>query len=360
MVGGGRTYLTSQEAMLSVPAAAVGSADEPNLLVVEGLTKTFRLGYSIMARLHGMPPQRVHALSDVDLAVRRGMTLGIVGESGCGKSTLARCLVRLLRADAGRIVYDGLDVHRLRGAALRGYNRRVQMVFQDPYGSLNPRMSVRETLVEALRVHRMRPRDGIEARLAELLDMVHLPRGAAARRPHEFSGGQRQRIGIARALSVEPAFLIADELVSALDVSVQAQMVNLLLELQERLGLTILFIAHDLRLVRHLSHRVAVMYLGRIVELAETEALFSRPRHPYTKALLRAAPSLDPKRRTAADAVKGELPSPIAPPPGCPFHPRCPDAIARCRTERPALTPLHDGRLTACHVAAMADANGDP
>jgi oligopeptide transport system ATP-binding protein len=325
------------------------------LLTVDGLVKTFALSQSVASRLRREARPRVHALCDVSLAVRRGETLGIVGESGCGKSTLARCLVRLHTADAGRIVYDGLDVLRLRGQELRRYNRRVQMVFQDPYGSLNPRMTVGETLAEALSVHRMRPRGAIAARVAELLDLVHLPREAAGRRPREFSGGQRQRVGIARALSVEPDCLIADELVSALDVSVQAQMVNLLLELQQRLGLTVLFIAHDLRLVRHLSHRVAVMYLGRIVELAPTEELFTRPRHPYTKALLQAAPDLDPNRRTPIDAVTGELPSPLAPPPGCPFHPRCLEAITRCRSELPPLAPLRDGRLAACHVAAMED-----
>jgi oligopeptide/dipeptide ABC transporter ATP-binding protein len=325
------------------------------LLVVEGLTKTFRVRHSLINRLRGQPELRAHALSQVDLTVYRGETLGIVGESGCGKSTLARCLVRLLSADSGRINYDGLDVRRLRGQALRAFNRRVQMVFQDPFGSLNPRKTVRSTLAEGLIVHRMRPRRQIAERVGELMDLVHLPREAAGRRPHEFSGGQRQRIGIARALSVEPECLIADELVSALDVSVQAQMVNLLLELQQRLGLTVLFIAHDLRLVQHLSHRVAVMYLGRIVELAPTEALFATPRHPYTQALLRAAPSLDPEKRNLSDALTGELPSPLSPPPGCPFHPRCPRAIGICRTERPALAPLRDGRLAACHVAAAED-----
>ena len=333
------------------------SAPGAPVLVVEKLTKTFVRRRSLTELLRGEPPRRVHALTQVDLTVRRGETLGIVGESGCGKSTLARCLVRLHRMDSGRITYDGLDVGSLRRADLRRFNRRVQMVFQDPYGSLNPRMTVRATLAEALSVHRMRPRREMTARIAELMDLVHLPRSAAGRRPHEFSGGQRQRIGIARALALEPDCLIADELVSALDVSVQAQMVNLLLELQERLQLTVLFIAHDLRLVRHLSHRVAVMYLGRVVELAETEALFDRPRHPYTRALLEAAPELDPRRRSHGDAaVRGELPSPVNPPSGCAFHPRCPAAIDICRTVTPELRTLLDGRLTACHVAAMEDA----
>ncbi len=318
------------------------------LLRAEGVTKTFPAS--------GSRTQRVRALTDVDLAVRRGETLGIVGESGCGKSTLARCLVRLHDIDAGRIAFDGQDMTALRGTALRRFNRRVQMVFQDPYGSLNPRLTVRETLSEPLAVHRICPRSEIGARVDSLLDLVHLPRAAAQRRPHEFSGGQRQRIGIARALSVEPECLIADELVSALDVSVQAQMVNLLLELQERLRLTVLFIAHDLRLVRHLSHRVAVMYLGRIVELADTTALFDAPRHPYTQALLRAAPDLDPAHRNAVEAVRGELPSPLAPPPGCAFHPRCLFAEARCRIELPMLAPLRGGRLVACHVAHQREA----
>jgi oligopeptide transport system ATP-binding protein len=315
------------------------------LLRATRLTKTFSAGRSGGARLR--------ALTDLDLEVRRGETLGIVGESGCGKSTLARCLVRLHDADSGDVVFDGASVARLRGPALRAFHRRVQMVFQDPYGSLNPRMTVRETLSEPLAVHRICARGEIPAQVDRLLDLVHLPRSAAERRPHEFSGGQRQRVGIARALSVEPELLIADELVSALDVSVQAQMANLLQELQERLGLTVVFIAHDLRLVRHLSHRVAVMYLGRIVELAETQALFDAPRHPYTQALLAAAPDLDPARRSRAPAVRGELPSPLAPPPGCAFHPRCPVAIERCRRDLPELAPLRDGHAAACHVARM-------
>jgi len=281
------------------------------VLSARRVTKTFPIA--------GRRTTRVRAITDLDLDVRRGETLGIVGESGCGKSTLARCLVRLYDIDSGRIEYDGQDVGRLRGSALRGFNRRVQMVFQDPYGSLNPRLTVRETLSEPLAVHAIVPRADIPARVDALLELVNLPRAAAARRPHEFSGGQRQRIGIARALSVGPDCLIADELVSALDVSVQAQMVNLLLDLQERLSLTVVFIAHDLRLVRHLSHRVAVMYLGRIVELADTALLFDAPAHPYTQALLRAAPDLDPAHRTPGEAVRGELPSPLAPPPGCAF-----------------------------------------
>jgi oligopeptide/dipeptide ABC transporter ATP-binding protein len=328
------------------------SNDAP-LIAVSNLAVQFRRARSAADRLGGRPLQIVHALNGVSFDVRRGETLGIVGESGCGKSTLARCLVRLYQPSAGRIDYDGTEVLALEGAARRAYHRRVQMVFQDPYSSLNPRMTVRQTLAEAIRFHRLREGAAVEARIAELLDLVRLPSDAGERYPHEFSGGQRQRIGIARALAVEPECLIADELVSALDVSVQAQIVNLLLELQERLGLTVLFIAHDLRLVRHISHRTAVMYLGAIVELAETERLFSRPAHPYTAALLKAAPELDPAKRSTADAVRGELPSPISIPAGCPFHPRCAYAIDRCRSEPPRLLPQSDTQLAACHLAGQ-------
>ncbi len=320
------------------------------LITVNDLTMRFTRPRSIVERLTGRPAKIVRALNGVSFAVRRGETLGIVGESGCGKSTLARCLVRLHRPDVGHIDYAGIDVLKLEGAERRAYNRRVQMVFQDPYSSLNPRMSVRQTLAEAIGFHRLRQGKGIDERIAELLDLVRLPSDAGERYPHEFSGGQRQRIGIARALAVEPECLIADELVSALDVSVQAQIVNLLLELQARLNLTVLFIAHDLRLVRHISHRVAVMYLGAIVELADTETLFTRPAHPYTAALLKAAPELDPARRTVVDAVRGELPSPLAIPPGCPFHPRCPFVMDRCRLERPLLTERGAGHIAACHL----------
>ncbi len=311
---------------------------------------TFARPRTVLDRLAGRPAKIVRALNGVSFSVKRGETLGIVGESGCGKSTLARCLVRLYQPDAGRIDYGGVNVLALDGAERRAYNRRVQMVFQDPYSSLNPRMTVRQTLAEAIGFHNLRQGDAIGQRVAELLDLVRLPSDAADRYPHEFSGGQRQRIGIARALAVEPECLIADELVSALDVSVQAQIVNLLLELQARLELTVLFIAHDLRLVRHISHRVAVMYLGAIVELARTETLFTKPAHPYTAALLKAAPELDPGRRTVVDAVRGELPSPLAIPAGCPFHPRCPFVMDRCRIERPLLTERGPGHIAACHL----------
>jgi len=327
-----------------------GPTKTPVVLEVDRLTVRFDARQSILKRLMGEPRRQVHALNGVSLQLFRGETLGIVGESGCGKSTLARAMVGLIPPNSGRVAFDGKDIGRLRGAERRRFNRRVQMIFQDPYGSLNPRMTVRQILTEALTVHRMRPRQEIPARIAELLELVRLPQDAAEKLPHEFSGGQRQRIGIARALSVEPEVLIADELVSALDVSVQAQVINLLLDLQERLKLTVLFVAHDLRLVRHLSHRVAVMYLGEVVEIAKTEDLFSAPRHPYTRGLLDAAPDLDPARRSRVASVRGELPSPVFLPSGCRFHPRCRFAFDRCPQEHPVLTERGAAHLAACHL----------
>ncbi|MBP0616845.1 ATP-binding cassette domain-containing protein [Jiella sp. KSK16Y-1] len=321
------------------------------LISVEALEKRFAMRQTIVGRIAGRLPLAVHALNGVDLAVHRGETLGIVGESGCGKSTLARCLVRLLEPNEGRVRFEGRDIGELRGGERRAFNRRVQMIFQDPYSSLNPRMTVRQILGEALSVHRMRPKAEIPVRIAELLDLVRLPQDAAGRYPHEFSGGQRQRIGIARALAVEPDVLVADELVSALDVSVQAQVVNLLLQLQDELQLTIVFVAHDLRLVRHISHRVAVMYLGKVIEIGPTEALFSAPRHPYTMALLDAAPELDPGRRTRRAATRGELPSPVDLPGGCLFNTRCPHVFERCQVERPLLAERGGDHRAACHLA---------
>jgi oligopeptide/dipeptide ABC transporter ATP-binding protein len=323
---------------------------EMPLISVEGVSKRFRFARTASDILTGRPPAAVHALNNVDLEVHRGETLGIVGESGCGKSTLARCLVRLLEPEEGLVRFDGKDISTLRPAERRAFNRRVQMIFQDPYSSLNPRMSVRQVLSEALSVHAMRQKANIPARITELLGLVRLPVDAADRYPHEFSGGQRQRIGIARALAVEPEVLVADELVSALDVSVQAQVINLLLDLQERLKLTVVFVAHDLRLVRHISHRVAVMYLGKVVEISPTEALFAAPRHPYSKALLDAAPELDPTRRTRVVAARGELPNPIDLPAGCLFNTRCPFAFERCFAERPLLSNRGPAHFAACHL----------
>ena len=293
---------------------------------------------------------RVQALRGVSLTVRRGEVLGIVGESGCGKSTLARLLVGLDSPDGGQVSFGGDDVAALRGAPRRRFHRRAQMVFQDPHTSLNPRLTVGETLGEALRVHGIVPVAQIAGRVAELLASVNLPPEAASRRPHEFSGGQRQRIGIARALAVEPEMIVADEPVSALDVSVQAGVVNLFAELRERLGLTLVFITHDLRLVRHLTERVVVMYLGKVVEEGPTKRLFAAPRHPYTRALLSAVPRLDPSAAPRPAPISGEVPSPLAPPSGCAFHTRCPIAqFPRCSAEVPELTVRQGPWPVACH-----------
>ena len=321
------------------------------LLEVADLGKRFPGRRGFVDVLRGIPRPVVRALDGVTLDVRPGETLGIVGESGCGKSTLARCLVGLHSADAGTVRFGGQDLASITGEARRRFHRQVQMVFQDPYGSLNPLMSVGAILEEALAVHRIVPRADIGKRVLEILDLVQLPASAATRFPHEFSGGQRQRIGIARALAVEPQVIVADEPVSALDVSVQAQIINLLQELQARLGLTLVFITHDLRLVRHMTHRVAVMYLGRIVELGPTAEMFAAPRHPYTQALLRAVPHIVPGTRRREAAVRGELPSPLAPPPGCTFHPRCAKAVARCGLDVPDLAARSGAWDVACHLA---------
>lgn len=321
------------------------------ILATDDLYLSFPLQRSIADIIARRPGRVVNALNGVSLTLRKGETLGIVGESGCGKSTLARAIVRLYTPDSGTIRFHGADVFDPKTGLDRSYNRRVQMMFQDPYSSLNPRMTTGQILTEALSVHRMRPEAEIPARVEELLELVRLPKDAAGKLPHEFSGGQRQRIAIARALAVEPEVLIADELVSALDVSVQAQVVNLLLELQENLGLTILFVAHDLRLVRHVSHRVAVIYLGRIVEIGDSAGLFAKPVHPYSRALLSAAPSIDPDQKGAAIKLKGELPSPLAIPPGCAFHVRCAHATEICTRIQPQLSEGQGAGLVACHHA---------
>ncbi len=294
----------------------------------------------------------VRAVDGVDLAVERGRTLGVVGESGCGKSTLGRAVLQLEPVTAGRVVFDGQDLGALRPAALRAMRRRMQMVFQDPLASLDPRQSVSSVLSEPLRTHGEKgPHD---ARVRELLDLVGLPANAANRYPHEFSGGQRQRIGIARAIALGPDLLIADEPVSALDVSIQAQVVNLLAELQQRLGLTMVVIAHDLAVVRHISDDVAVMYLGSVVEVAPSDDLYARPMHPYTVALLSAIPVPDPEVEDGRERIvlQGDLPSPADPPGGCRFHTRCPwRQPTRCADEVPVLRPVAPGQTVACHFA---------
>ncbi|MBW3243759.1 ATP-binding cassette domain-containing protein [Epibacterium sp. DP7N7-1] len=327
------------------------SAAAPAIMQIEDLALTFNLPRSLVDMAMRRPGRAVRALNGISLELRKGETLGVVGESGCGKSTLARCMVRLYEPQRGKISFHGDDIFEKNRRKGRMFNRLVQMMFQDPYSSLNPRMTCGQILSEALQVHKMRPADDIPARVCELLDLVRLPQDAAHKLPHEFSGGQRQRIAIARALAVEPEVLIADELVSALDVSVQAQVVNLLLELQDRLGLTILFVAHDLRLVRHVSHRVAVIYLGRIVEIGDSERLFSNPQHPYSQALLSAAPSLDPDDKGQAIHLEGELPSPLNIPKGCPFHVRCRHATDICKRDVPQLRPLGGAGEVACHLA---------
>ena len=294
----------------------------------------------------------VKAVDGVDLEIREGTTLGLVGESGCGKSTLGRALLRLSPVTEGRVLFDGTDVGGLRGERLRRIRQDMQMVFQDPLASLNPRQSVETILTEPLRAH------GIaydrRTRVRDLLDQVGLPASAAQKYPHEFSGGQRQRIGIARAIALEPRFVIADEPVSALDVSIQAQVLNLLEELQEKLGLTYLVIAHDLAVVRHVSDEVAVMYLGGVVEQAPSDELYAEPRHPYTKALMSAVPVPDPRVEATRERIllQGDLPSPANPPTGCRFHTRCPfRQESRCDTERPVLRELSPGHRVACHFA---------
>jgi oligopeptide transport system ATP-binding protein len=323
--------------------------DRPGLplLEVRNLSMHFPLNASLARRVRKLPIDVLRAVDGVDLAIARGEALGLVGESGCGKSTLGRCIVGLYEPTAGQVLVEGHALHARRSAAER---RRVQMVFQDPYSSLNPRMTVHQALAELLRVHRVVPRAGIDARCRELLDLVGLPPSALDAYPRQFSGGQRQRISIARALALEPEILIADEPVSALDVSVQATVLNLLADLRQRLGLTMLFVAHNMAVVRHVCDRVAVMYLGRIVETAPSEQLFSDARHPYTQALLRAVPRLAPGHVTVRDAVVGDPPSPVNLPPGCRFSPRCPRAAQVCREHDPPLE-YRAGHAVACHFA---------
>ncbi|MGZ8701088.1 MAG: ABC transporter ATP-binding protein [Gaiellaceae bacterium] len=320
------------------------------LLTVEDLQKGFPVRQPLVDRLRRRPRERVVAVDGVSLEVRRGDTLGIVGESGSGKTTLARLLLRLLRADAGSIRYRGAEVTSADGAELRRIRRQMQMVFQDPYSSLNPRLKIGTAIAEPAVVHGVVSKDEADEHVAQMLSLVGLPQTAAARYPRQLSGGQRQRVAIARALSVRPEFLIADEPVSALDASIQAQILNLFDDLLQSLNLTTIFIAHQLSVVSHISNRVAIMYLGRIVETGPTARVFASPQHPYTAGLLAAAPRPDPSTRHRKPAVRGDIPSPLRIPSGCRFRTRCAFAIERCALEDPALLPVETDRLVACHV----------
>ena len=314
------------------------------LLRVEGVSKHFDVRTGGFAGKRA----RLNAVDDVSFAIAPGETLGLVGESGCGKTTVGRMVLRLLAPSSGRVIFDGRDITALGESEMRPLRRDIQVVFQDPFSSLNPRMRVRDIVGEPLS-NLGHDRRAIDSRVAELMDIVGLPKGAQSRYPHAFSGGQRQRIGIARALAARPRLIVCDEAVSALDVSVQAQILNLLADIQREFALTLLFISHNLGVVRHVSHRVAVMYLGRLVELADEGALFTRPLHPYSRALIDAVPPPDPRTARAQIVVPGEIPSPLDPPPGCAFHPRCPKASDLCRREAPAFRAAEAGRFVRCH-----------
>ena len=320
--------------------------DPTPLLRVRNLVKRFPIRSGVLSRV----TDHVHAVDGVSLDIQAGETLGLVGESGCGKSTTGRCILRLIEPSAGEIWFDGRNVTHLDKRAHRALTREMQIIFQDPFASLDPRMQVGRIIGEAMVIHRLaRNARERQDRVVQLLETVGLHPDHLHRFPHEFSGGQRQRIGIARALAVNPKLIVCDEPVSALDVSIQAQVINLLEDLQQQLGLTYLFIAHDLSVVEHISTRVAVMYLGRIVEVAPSRALYTTPRHPYTEALLSAVPIPDPTVQRKRIVLKGDVPNPIRSPPGCHFHPRCPRAETRCRTETPVLRDMADGHQVACH-----------
>jgi len=325
-------------------------AEDNVILRVDNLVKHFPITRGIVFQKQ---IGAVHAVDGISFVVKRGETLGLVGESGCGKSTTGRTVLQLYRPTSGSVVFDGVDLVKLKGEDLRHMRRKMQMIFQDPYASLNPRMTVGEIVGESLVVHKVTKKNEIEDRVANLLELVGLNPAFSSRYPHEFSGGQRQRIGVARALALQPALIVCDEPISALDVSIQAQVVNLLEDLQKQFNLTYLFIAHDLSMVRHISKQVAVMYLGVLVELTDRNELYSQPLHPYTQALLSAVPIPDPvadskRHRTI---LEGDVPSPVNPPSGCRFRTRCPIAEAQCAESRPEFRELRPGHFVACHLA---------
>ena len=320
------------------------------ILNVSHLSKTFPIKRNIAEIVRKKEQKYVRAVEDVTFSIRKGETLGLVGESGCGKSTLSKTLIRLYKPDDGKIMFDQYgDLALKEGAALTKARRDIQMVYQDPYSSLNPKMTIRQMFYEILSVHHICPKEEFEKKTIEILDMVGMPSYALDRYPSAFSGGQRQRIGIARALILNPALLIADEPVSALDMSIQAQIINLLMDLKAKLNLTMLFISHDLRVVQYLSDRVMVMYLGRVVEMGSAEELFQHPAHPYTQILIQAAPVIDTKNKEREYEIRGETPSPIDIPKGCAFHPRCPFATEKSRTAEPVMTEDANGRMVKCH-----------
>ena len=327
----------------------------PPLLQVNDLKKHF----PVKTGLFNRRSEFVYAVDGVSFEIARGETLSLVGESGCGKSTVGRAILRLFEITSGQVILDGQRIDDATPGTMRQMRRRVQVVFQDPFSSLNPRMRVRDILAEPIRNFGLaKSAEDLEVRVTSLMDTVRLPREALNRRPHEFSGGQRQRIGIARALAAEPELIVCDEAVSALDVSVKAQIVNLLQDLQSEFGLALLFISHDLAIVEHMTHRVAVMYLGKIVEVAPRREIFAEPRHPYTKALLSAVPLPEPGAQRNPIILKGDVPSPINPPSGCRFHTRCPYVFSRCRTEEPQLRPTGvPGQMAACHLDALPAGN---
>jgi len=333
----------------------VNSSNDP-LLKIENLTKHFPLQNSIFDKMVvkdrriQLITQTVHALNGVSLTIKKGETLGLVGESGCGKSTLAKTVIGLHPPTSGRIWYGSREIANLRGRERKPFQKKIQMVFQDPFFSLNPRKKVMHIIGQPMEVHRVARGEARKKRVMELLEKVGMDPAYAFRYPHQFSGGQRQRIGIARALASDPELVIADEPISALDVSIQAQILNLMMELQEDLDLTYLFVSHDLSVIKHISSRVAVMYLGYIVETASTEDIFASPNHPYTRILFSAIPSLDSLEFVDGLGIKGEVPTPINLPSGCPFHPRCPDVFDRCRKEMPGLREIAPGRFSACHL----------